>query len=140
MPSLVGSIDEGRMLVDVWASAPVQHDNENTPRAGQFQFRALLDTGAAISGISRKGVADMNLTPDSWLQIAGVHGKQDTPTCNVGLVIPVREQSTVSMRGFQKMMVIVLDFQPEGFDVIVGMDLLHACHLSMSGGVFMLSI
>lgn len=140
MPSFVGSIDEGRMLVDIWVSVPGQNGDENAPPVNQFQYRALLDTGATISGISKKVVSEMNLIPDGWLPITGAHGKQDTPTCSVGMVIPVSEQATVSMRGFEKMKVMVMDFQPEGFDVIIGMDLLHACHLSMSNGVFMLSI
>lgn len=140
MPSFVGSIDEGRMLVDVWVSVPGQDADEDASLVNQFQCRALLDTGATISGISRRIVDEMNLTPDGWLPITGAHGRQDTPTCSVGMVIPVSDQSTVSTRGFQKMQVMVLDFQPEGFDAINGMDLLHACHLSMSNGVFILSI
>ena len=46
----------------------------------------------------------------------------------------------VHMRGLEKMEVSVLEFQPEDFDVPPSMDILQSCHLSMHGGVFVLSI
>lgn len=146
MPSFAGKLDRGRMLINVLVSPPAtaEQAKAKAPPEDVVSFRALLDTGATISGISEKVVSAMDLVPDGWRPVTGVHGTQDTPTCCIAMHIPISEVDpdgeTIHMRGFAKMNVTVLEFQPDDFDVLIGMDLLQACHLSMSSGMFFLSV
>ena len=132
------------MLIDIWVSIPKPGKENDSPPTEQYSFRALLDTGATMSAISKKVVEKVGLVPGGWRLITGVHATGKTPTCSVGILVPVSEQAPeqvqIHMRGLEKMEVSVLEFQPEDFDVLPGMDILQSCHLSMHGGVFVLSI
>lgn len=143
MPSFAGSIDQGRILINVLVSVPNKDLDDSSLPDSQVGYRALVDTGATISGISEKVVSELGLIPDGWRPITGVHGTKNTLTCSVALHVAVSEVNqsgeTVHVRGSSKMSVTVLDFQPKDFDVILGMDMLMSYHLSMSNGMFILS-
>ena len=143
MPSFSGRIDQGRILINVLVSIPIQDPDDPSLPDGQIAYRALVDTGATISGISKKVVKELGLIPDGWRPTTGVHGTKNTLTCSVALHVAVSESNakgdTVHVRGSSKMSVTVLDFRPKDFDVILGMDMLMSYHLSMSNGMFILS-
>lgn len=144
MPSFAGRIEGGQVLLNVLVSAPNAGDDDDSGTNGYTAYRALLDTGATISGISEKIAAELKLIPDGWRPTAGIHGVKDTPTCSVAMHIAISEKNsegqTIHMRSYEKMSVTLLAFQPKNFDVLLGMDILQSCHFSMSNGMFMLSV
>lgn len=144
MPSFAGKIEQSRLLINVIVSIPNANGDEDPLPSSPMPFRALLDTGATISCVSQKVVDALKLIPDGWKPITGVHGTKNTPTLSVAMHIPISEigadGQVIHLRGSGKMGVTLLDFQPEDFDVIIGMDLLQECHMSMSNGMFFLSV
>ena len=141
MPSFLGSIDNGRILLNVNVSKP-QFKEEDQEDA--MPFRALLDTGATITSVSKQVVTSLALLPDGWTSVTGVHGTAETPTYTIALHVPISElidggnTVTTFSRG-RNLDVALLAFQPTEFDVLLGMDILVGFHLTMFGEHFILS-
>ena len=117
-------------------------------------FRALLDTGAQRTCITKNVVEKLGMEPVSWSKITGVGGEVDCPEYMVDIVISVAEskivqdndgnnQSQVQSvfgKGFQNTSVAMLDGNHQ-FDVLLGMDLITQCNFSIhSGQLFTLCI
>ena len=110
-------------------------------------FRALLDTGVTMTMVSSKVIEALDLAPDSWRPITGVHGTVNTPTYTVNLAVPIVEiasspdgEATHNMfsRG-ARLEVASHGMQLDTFDILLGMDLLKDFHLTVFQDHFILS-
>lgn len=132
MPTFSGQVSNGRILLHVHVGPPGEPPNTS--------FRALLDTGATISGITLRVVEHLDLTSGEWLNVGGIHGSKDAPTYKVALVLPITEPAGTFGRGDMSLEVAELDIPPDaGFDVLLGMDFLQQFHLTLYGNTFILS-
>ena len=140
MPTFRGALDGRQILLSVWVSNPSPDANIAN------SYRALLDTGATISAISPKVLAELQLSQDGWMPIDGVHATDDLPTCTVGIHVPITELShdqrppQTMVRGQNRMKVTIMGHQPNTFDVLLGMDLLYEFHLTVYQDQFVISI
>ena len=139
MPSFMGNIENGRIILNVLAGRPgVDMEPEN------FRpYRALLDTGATQSGISPRLIEALELEHNGeWTEMMGVHGPADVLTYKMSLVIPIAEgPGAVFVKGDDALEATELSLDPEkvGFDVLLGMDFLHGFHLTIFRNFFILS-
>ena len=118
-------------------------------------LRALLDTGAQQTCITEDVATGLNTSPVSWGNLSGVGGQQQCEQYLVDLYISVSEiigsplsdgssqEMAVFGRGFGETKVSVLPGSTDkwGFDVLLGMDIIMLCHLTLhSRGAFTLCI
>lgn len=147
MPTFRGRIDQKRVILDVLVGLP---GKEDPGEAGMQPFKALLDTGATLCGISRRLIEQLGLSTDEWTDLTGFGGTAETPIYKVSLVIPIptgpAEDGVQSLyaTGNHSLEVAELGIEDDhiekvGFDVILGMDLLRGLHLTMHGDLFILS-
>jgi len=83
-------------------------------------IKALIDTGATITSISRAVATDLSLTPTGRVQTLGVHGPGWSNQYFVNLTF-TGSDITLENR-------LVLDMEPhhEHFDMLIGRDILSA--------------
>ena len=121
----------------MWPAQEIQHE----------AFRALLDTGATVSAVSQNAVDALRLTTAGWQTVTGVHGTSDLPTYAISLGVTITERVAgphgefdhTFSRGRDLMEVTLMTSQPSTFDVLLGMDLLEAFHLTLYSDLFILS-
>ena len=89
--------------------------------------------------ISPKVVKAESLTGIGYANIVPVSGKPiRTQKHRITLSIPITQGSSTLLAGGE-LEVAQLPFQPENFDILLGMDFLMAFHFTMYGGSFILS-
>ena len=102
-------------------------------------YGALLDTGAQTTMISPRVVEEEGLEAIGLGSIVPVSGKPiTTQKYRIPLSIPVGRGTEVFVSGME-LEVLLLPFQPDNFDILLGMDLLAAFHFTMYGGNLILS-
>ncbi len=141
MPCFTANVVDNQILFGCFITK-LEDDNQDPSKHNHFN--ALLDTGAQLSGITQKVVDELQLTPVSWVDISGVSGVVNTPTYIVDIGIAVSElshqpsgviQQSVMAKMFERRQVSLLDFgQNAQFDVLIGMDIIVACHVSIHTG------
>ena len=70
------------------------------PSPTDVEVKALLDTGATISGISRSLVDRLNLQSNGWRSLEGAHGTEDVLVYQVGLFLPITTIGAETMTTF----------------------------------------
>lgn len=142
MPTFRGQIVDRQILLTVHVSVP---GNPDDPASKKVEApRALLDTGATISGISERLIKLLELPEaQQWETVGGVHGTEDVPLYEIDLHLPISEASGEGMqtysRGRLDLQVIPINVQSPTFDVLLGMDFLEDFHLTIHGDIFILS-
>ena len=151
MASLLGQIVNGQVIVKVWLSVPVVQTGQDNI---WLPSRALIDTGATISGVSDVATSALLYSVTSrGLVIPFTHGNLATATKSaekvlmyeVDMALGIEREST-----FQKIKrketnwiyhtLKVSVVQPGlNHDMLLGMDFLQYCHLSMNKELFILS-
>ena len=129
MPSFEQQIADNRVIIDVALS---RGGGEPT-----MQFGALLDTGAQVTAISPKVVQGLQLVPTASLSLTVASGQQvDTFQYRARVDIPIA-YNVIHPSGPQRFLmgnqlsVAGLPYQPEGYDVILGMDLIGMFHITI---------
>ena len=112
-------------------------------------YPAILDTGAQGTMISQKVVDEGKLSSIGFTDIIPVSGDPiQTEKYRVRVDIPIGDQLEtpggaagpwLNLRG-KEIEVSLLPFQPENFDVLLGMDFLSEIHFTMYKDEFILSI
>ena len=151
MASQVGSVTHNQIIVQVWLSASVtelNYDNVWLP------YQALIDTGATGSCISYSATRDLlNSAQNRGVSIPFTAGNISTatqvsekvPMCDVDIALGIEGESTwkkVKRMGttwiFHTLQVSVIP-SGENYNVLLGMDFLQHCHLSVSKHCYILS-
>lgn len=154
MASLIMGINDDRqIIVSVWLSIPVIQPFNNV----WIPSRALIDTGANISGVSTTATDALLYTATSrGLTISYTSGYVSTPNqeeqdpkevsmYDVDVALGIEAETSFQKISsqttnwiYQSLKVSMI--QPrQNYDMLLGMDFLQHCHLSMSKNTLILS-
>lgn len=138
MPTFSQPIVDNQMVLNVGLSL----------RAGEPRhfFKALLDTGAQITAISPNVVGQLGLNPISPLSLEVANGQAvSTFEYRAWVDIPIQyshatpEGGADSFFSGRELSVAGLTYNPDGYDVILGMDLIGIFHVTIYSNVIILS-
>ncbi|MDD9852685.1 MAG: retropepsin-like aspartic protease [Deltaproteobacteria bacterium] len=140
MPFFEGEIVNGQPIIAVAITLP----DAREIKKNEDMFRALVDTGSNATLISEGIVRKLNLTSIEKGDIVGVTGKKSAvPIHRVDLHIPITELRPTKTQVFAQehwkhiVSIEVTEFPgSKNFDVLLGMDILIHCHLTMFNGKF----
>ncbi|MYE53650.1 MAG: retroviral-like aspartic protease [Chloroflexi bacterium] len=127
MPSFEQQITNNRIIIAV----RVSRQGEDVPYR-----RALVDTGATITAISPNVVSELGLSPIGLASTTVASGQQvDTYQYYSRVDIPIghyidQAPPTDFLMGRQ-LTVVGLPYQPNDYDVILGMDIIGMFHITM---------
>lgn len=152
MASLIGDITNRQIIVEVWLSIPI-FPAEGAPDNEWIPIKALIDTGATASAVSSKATLTLLDTiaerrPATSFTFKNIVTASDTvrvPQYDVNIALGILQDSTYrkNTRNETNWIFHTLDVTVfpgnENFDMLIGMDFLQHCHLSMSKGIFILS-
>ena len=129
MPTIQGEVENGQVLV----TAHIEHENRRE------EYMALLDTGAQGTLVSPRVVDQLGLKATGYLSMTPASGEPiTTPKYRATVTIPAGRGASVFPPGGE-LEVGQLPFQPDNFDVLLGMDFLGDFHFTMYGHTFILS-
>ena len=129
MPSFEQQVADNRIIIGVALSRG----------AGEppLPFNALLDTGAQVTAISPKVVQSLQLVPTGPLSLTVASGDPvDTFQYRARVDIPI-DYNAIHSSGPQRFLmgnqlsVAGLPYQPDGYDVLLGMDLIGVFHITI---------
>ena len=135
-------VQNNQILFVVW----VTDSSSSTKKFRSYQ--ALFDTGAQLSMISEKVVQECGLLPIGDFDITPVSGEPIKTECYmVRLDIPISQSIKLpdGKTGKQSRMhgdnlhVGNLPYNPANYDVLIGMVFIRLFHITMFGGLFLLS-
>ena len=99
------------------------------PAEPSQEFDALIDTGAEGSLVWKPVLGRFGLISSGWGILTGVDGtEQPVQTAQMRIGVPPFGSAEVT--------VMVVDWQPSGWDVIVGMDYLNRIEFAVRHGTF----
>ena len=138
MPTFVKHVENSRVLIQI--SAALEPGGSELDR----RFAALVDTGAAMTAVTSQLVASVGAVPvgrSSFIPASG--DPVETNLFALHLAIPVDtptvegEVQTFAVGG--PLVALELPYQPLDYDVLLGMDVLANFHITMHGGLFIMS-
>jgi predicted aspartyl protease len=108
-------------------SYPLQIIHPLTEKEGKT-YEALLDTGATKTSISCRVVKDLNLPPLQTKEVQyTANGLRTALSFLVHIVFFDANKTMVKTHSLQ-----VTDFESENIDVLLGMDIIGQCHLTIT--------
>ena len=148
MPCFTSQSINGQILFVCNVVKPLA-EGEAFPDLGTLKgYTALLDTGAQATCIRKNIVDDLGLQPSGWSQMVGVGGVVDCEKYMVDLTIAITEtqpvldksgkitnqQLSTIGKGFPNINASLLSGDNFNFDVLIGMDVIQQCHLTIHTG------
>ncbi len=137
MPTFSQAVVDGRIIINVGLSV-----RAGEPRHG---FRALLDTGAQSTAISPNVVGQLGLLPTGSLNLVVASG-QTIPTFQYSawVDIPIQYPQAAPEGGTnffsgKELSVAGLIYNPDGYDVLLGMDMIGIFHTTIYNNMIILS-
>ncbi len=139
MPTFETTVQNNQILFNVCVGVNINED--------RFVYPALFDTGAQKTMISEKVVTDLKLQSIGEEDITGISGIAKTEIYMIRLDIPIDQRVVLedgeigmhtSLFGKQ-LSVAKLPFRHNGWDVLIGMDIIVINHITMHGNKFILS-
>ena len=106
-------------------------------------YRALIDTGATNSCITKKVAGRLNLKPLKIQSVSTPSGMTERNVYEVSIHIPITVgtqkkeniiQDTINVQSFKSICVTEIE-DSDSFSVIIGMDIIQKCHLTIVGGI-----
>lgn len=94
------------------------------PRPQQGEYNAVWDTGASGSVITQRIADELGLVPTGITNVNGITGQSQTETYLVNITLP----NGVMFHGLRVTRAIL-----EGFDVLIGMDVIAAGDFAVTG-------
>lgn len=147
MPTFIRDIQNRQITLTSSLSIPSILDQGEPPRSMR-NYNSLLDTGAQGTMISTRVVNDIGLVAVGEGSIMGVNGEAfETRQYRVRVDIPVTSPRRLPsgkvleetyFRG-SDMNVSLFPYQPENFDVLLGMDFLSGFHITLVAGKLIMS-
>lgn len=141
MASFRGAVIDRAIKVIVFLSNP-----RNTTAGRWVEFRAVVDTGATVSGITHNVASRLNLTPgrDREVETAGPPILTPEYLVRIALVIGRRPefQNQPAETNWLTRTISSIQIHTDrrnSRDMLLGMDFLQHCHLSVFGDTFILS-
>ena len=138
MPTFEQAIVNNQIIITVSLSVVASEKRHS--------FKALLDTGAQITAISPRAIKTVGLVPigSAALTVASGH---TVPTLqyHAWVDIPIQYSTAVASGSPQnffmgkQLPVAGLTYDPAGYDVLLGMDLLGIFHITVYGNRIILS-
>ena len=147
MPCFSGLVSSNQILFNCTVGAVGSSGNP----ADRKPYIALLDTGAQGTAFSQKVVDDLSLVAVGWIDMTGVSGTVNVPLYEVDVGIAVQESAMdssgnlVALSGFERAFpstkASLADFGNNAkFDVLVGMDIINACYVTVHNGTYTICI
>ncbi len=138
MPTFVKSVENNRVLIQV--ATAVEADGSEL----DHRFMALVDTGAMITAVTSRLAAQIGAAPVGRRSFVPASGDPiETNLFGLHLAIPVDastgEGDVHTFASGGPLVVMELPYQPPDYDVLLGMDVLAKFHITMHGGVFIMS-
>ena len=142
MPTFTAGVQNDQIILISAISIP----NQSEPPRNRYN--SLLDTGAQATLISEKVANDVGLVAVGGRTIVGIDGKPlPTEQYRVRLDIPVSsprkspkgEWRTDTYFSGKDMVVSLLPYQPEDYDVVLGMNFLSDFHMTLFAGNLIMS-
>ena len=145
MPTFTGQVKDRQIIFYV---AVAIQATPSIPSPKHKVYLALFDTGAQVTVISPKVVSEIGLQPVQPAEIVPASGVPiQTQGYKVRIDIPIgtgqalpggKVEQTLDYRGLD-LDVAELPYQPNDYDVILGMDFISAFHVTMNGDMYILS-
>lgn len=142
MPTFSGTVKNRQIIFVTVASI------SGDPNSQKKAYSSLLDTGAQGTCVSQRVAQELGLVSIGTAEIIPVNGQSIlTEKYRIRLDIPItsgvvlrdgKEIPETTLRGFD-VDVALLPYQPQTYDVLLGLDFLSGFHVTMYGGTFILS-
>lgn len=139
MPYVSGSLTGSWAIVDVLIGVSTTRRSLLTKHGFSVptavHVRALLDTGASISGFAPRVFRDLDLTPVSQLNVLTPSTPADAPhPCDL-FDVTLALVAGGTPHPFADLRVMVADCWPpnEGLEALIGMDILRRCFFQLMG-------
>ena len=144
MPTLAVPIEDGQIIVDAVLRVPANGPRPGAGSAPVTLRRALMDTGAQRTGISPGVISDLGLLQiDTGRMLTATGGIEHVPIYVAQIAVSAAPEGTGSDGAYpvyyRTLPVSGLPFQPWNFDVLLGMDVLSACHITLGRGQALVS-
>lgn len=146
MPSLVVPIEDNNIVIPAMVELP--HDPADGGEPAPIFCKALVDTGAQGTMVSRGIIEQLNSPPIGYGTVEGVTGPADSPIHELRVIIPT-EVEELGFDGqisetvyfyWDVLRVMVLTHElGEGIDILLGMDMLTSFHMTMYGNQVVIS-
>lgn len=132
MPSFHQQVVNNQIIVGarVGLAIPAEH-----------HFNALVDTGATRTMITRTAAVAIGAQPvarDNFVPASGQLTPTDVYALCVG--VPVGDGAGNEFVASGTLFVLELPFHPDGWDILLGMDVLTRHHITLYHGEFMMSV
>lgn len=152
MPGFIHQVENDQILL----GTIVADFDENDEPSGELRMcQGLLDTGAQRTAVSPRIVADLGLVPVDIGRMVVASGEvQDILIYQVGIGVAMPTAIEITQgdapdnlrlaerteSSGKLLRVMGLPQQPDNFDVLLGMDLLSMYHISLTDGLFLMSL
>ncbi|MCG8624606.1 MAG: hypothetical protein MJE68_21750 [Proteobacteria bacterium] len=153
MPCYEGVIENRQIIFVCHVANPLSEDGKKPASIQEMRaYRALLDTGAQLSMLTQKVVDNEGLFPigtDSIVGVGGVIANRPHYLVDIHLTVPHgvsqtdedgQQEAAVFERPFHEVTLALLQDIPYSFDILLGMDILEKCYLSLHGKRFTICI
>lgn len=138
MPTFMKAVEDRQIIFDVQIHTPEQPDRVET-------FRALMDTGAQVTAVSSRVITTLDpMLVDRGQMVLADNSPVECGIYSLEVGVPVNigsdGQQVAVMSSGRPLRVMALPRRPNGYEVLLGMDLLSVYHITMFGGQLVLSI
>ena len=149
MPTFAVQVKNNQVLLQVHVTtvqAPQEGDHPWTaPHEGGHTWTALLDTGAQCTFVSPRVIQQLDVPSTGIANFMPANGEPvETDVYRLSISVPISlgtadDPTAPTFSSGSVVDVMLLPFNPEGYDVIFGMDLVSRYHITLHNGLFVCS-